>query len=135
MEKLIPSQGEGEQFIKFGGPCPAAPHPLLCCTFENDLALLGGVFVESATAMSNGCCLDSPFESETDTPKLKLPAAVGVPEMFPVFVSNWIPPGSCPDLSEKEYGAVPPLTPRVAPYATPTEAEAGTGTIVRLELE
>jgi hypothetical protein len=102
MEKLIPSQGEGEQFIKLGGPCPAAPQPLLFCRFENDFALFGGGFVESTTVICKGCCLDSPFESATETAKLKVPGAVGVPEMFPVFASNWIPPGSCPDLSKKE---------------------------------
>src|ERR1700733_5964791 len=31
IEKVMPSQGEGEQSTKFGGPCPYWPHPPLCC--------------------------------------------------------------------------------------------------------
>jgi len=37
MEKVIPSQGEGEQSTKLGGPWPYCPQPPLRCTFENEL--------------------------------------------------------------------------------------------------
>src|SRR5215469_686842 len=37
--KEIPSQGEGEQFTKLGGPCAYWPHPALACTPLNDVPL------------------------------------------------------------------------------------------------
>ena len=54
--------------------------------------------------------------SETCTAKLKLPAAVGVPEIAPALLSER-PPGSFPDLTVQEYGAVPPVADKVVLYA------------------
>ena len=88
----MPLQGEGEQSTKFGGPCPNWLQPPLCCTFENelpppDVVGAGGAGGGGAglleTVICKGCCLDSPLESETETAKVKLPLALGVPEMVP----------------------------------------------------
>ena len=45
--------------------------------------------------------MDTPLESETKMAKLKLPVAVGVPEMVPVAVPRSKPVGNAPDASEK----------------------------------
>jgi hypothetical protein len=48
----MPSQGDGEQSTKFGGPCPNCPHPPLCCKFENELcALAAGTGVMATVAV------------------------------------------------------------------------------------
>jgi hypothetical protein len=41
-------------------------------------------------------CADE-LESTTETPNEKLPLAVGVPEMTPVFAARLSPAGSCPE--------------------------------------
>jgi hypothetical protein len=41
-------------------------------------------------------CTDE-LESTTETPNEKLPLAVGVPEMTPVFAARLSPAGSCPE--------------------------------------
>jgi hypothetical protein len=124
IEKEIPSQGEGEQSTKFGGPWPYWLHPALCCKFESedppleatgDVVAVGeGVFgggvaggglvgagvlalLAFATVTTSDCSLDAPLESETETPKLKLPLAVGVPEIVPVLSASDTPCGSWPD--------------------------------------
>jgi hypothetical protein len=43
MENAIPSQGDGEQSTKFGGPCPNCPHPPALCSSENVFPLGGGL--------------------------------------------------------------------------------------------
>ena len=40
---------------------------------------------------------DCADESVTETPKEKLPLAVGMPEMMPVFGARVSPAGSCPE--------------------------------------
>src|ERR1700719_4602045 len=123
IEKEIPSQGEGEQSTKFGGPWPYWLHPPLCCKFESevppletgDVGVVGdGVFgggvaggglvgaglvaaAALATVTTSVCSLDAPLESETETPKLKLPLVVGVPEIVPVLSASDTPNGNCPD--------------------------------------
>jgi hypothetical protein len=62
------------------------------------------------TPICNGWSFDTPLESTTETAKLKLPLALGVPETTPVLSPSTMPGGSWPDSVEKLYGAVPPLT-------------------------
>ena len=50
------------------------------------------------------------FASLTDTVNMNDPACVGIPEMVPVDALMFKPGGSCPDVIENLYGAVPPLT-------------------------
>src|SRR5258707_1958714 len=99
----MPSQGEGEQSLKLGGPCPYCPHPLLCCKLENDFPLppLVPPVPEFATVISNACSLDRPLESETERPKLKFPVAVGVPEIAPLLTARRTPCGNCPDATDR----------------------------------
>jgi len=102
IEKEIPSHGEGEQSTKFGGPWPYLTHPLLLCKFESEVpplpGLVGvgevGAVGASATFRARVCSLDAPVESETETLKLKLPLAVGVPEIVPVASARLRPCGS-----------------------------------------
>jgi len=54
-----------------------------------------------ATVICNACSFESPLESATETPKLKLPLAVGVPEIVPVLPPRTTPAGSSPDAVEK----------------------------------
>jgi hypothetical protein len=37
IENEIPSQGDGEQSTKFGGPCPYCPQPPAFCKFPNEV--------------------------------------------------------------------------------------------------
>jgi len=115
IEKEIPLHGDGEQSTKFGGPWPYWLQPPLCCKFENEfppLPVLGGVgagevgggvpvVVASATAICSDCSLEFPLESETETPKLKFPLAVGVPEIAPVLSASATPCGSWPETTAK----------------------------------
>lgn len=112
----MPSQGEGEQSTKFGGPCPCCLQPPLCCTLENDFPpfCTTGVVELLDTVICNDCCLDAPLESETEMAKLKLPLAPGIPEMVPEVSLRSTPWGSAPDATAKVYGAVPPVTATVA---------------------
>ena len=61
--------------------------------------LLGGGFVGAgaagwlATAIFNDCSLEFPFAYDTETPKLKFPDALGVPDTFPEVCSRFIPWG------------------------------------------
>jgi hypothetical protein len=56
---------------------------------------------------------EAEFWSVTLTPKLKLPAVVGVPEICPeAEIDN--PGGNCPLASAQVYGGVPPAALRVA---------------------
>src|SRR5579872_7272703 len=111
IENSIPSQGEGEQSTKFGGPCPYCPQPPTFCKFVRAVPPLefplgaglgagaglgtgagaGAGAGACAIAICNDCCLESPLASETDTPKLKFPAAVGIPETAPVALSRLTP--------------------------------------------
>jgi hypothetical protein len=104
----MPSQGEGEQSTKFGGPCPNWFQPPLRCRFENEFppfcppGVVGaGVIGLLETVICNGCCLDTPLESETEMAKLKLPLALGVPEMVPELSLRSTPWGSAPEAIEK----------------------------------
>jgi len=91
---------------------------------------------------------DGVEESETCTVKLNWPDAVGVPLTTPVVFDNDNPDVNVPDTTMKLYGAMPPVTFKVAEYADPTAAVAklppenciGTGLFVlfvffELELE
>jgi hypothetical protein len=108
MEKEIPLHGEGEQSTKFGGPCPNWLQPPLCCTFKNEFpafcppgavgAGVGGLF---DTVICKDCCLDNPLESKTEIAKLKVPLALGVPEMVPEVALRIMPLGSSPAATEK----------------------------------
>jgi len=93
MEKVIPSQGDGEQFTKFGGPWPAADHPTLFCRLVNEFPL----FTIALTTICKGCWSDRPVESDAETVKAKVPAVVGVPEISPLVALSDNPEGSCPD--------------------------------------
>jgi hypothetical protein len=55
-----------------------------------------------ATVICNACCFDTPAASETETEKLKLPLAEGVPENAPVLSAICTPCGSWPEVTEKE---------------------------------
>src|SRR6267143_1216582 len=102
MEKAIPLQGEGEQSTKSGGPCPNWFQPPLRCTLEKEFApfcpLGAGLF---DTVICKDCCFDVPLESETESAKLKVPLALGVPEMVPEVALRTTPFGSSPDAREK----------------------------------
>src|SRR5215469_13785819 len=115
MEKAIPLQGEGEQSTKLGGPCPYWFQPPELCKFESWFPvlplLLLGVGVDGgggelgaggcATLICNDCCLESSLASETVTPKLKLPAPVGVPDTLPDVASRFTPGGNWPEVTAK----------------------------------
>ena len=75
-----------------GGVSPYACHPPFCCRFENELPVL--VTGAAETAICKDCCLDSPLESAVEMAKLKLPEAVGVPEMLPLAAPRSRPAGS-----------------------------------------
>jgi hypothetical protein len=49
-----------------------------------------------------------PNESVTVMVKLKVPVAVGVPEMTPLDVLSVVPVGSAPEVTANVYGDVPP---------------------------
>ena len=53
------------------------------------------------------------LESITVTPKVKLPADMGVPEIAPEAADTLRPGGSCPEDTLQVYGAVPPAMVRV----------------------
>src|SRR3954453_5972343 len=59
-------------------------------------------------------------ESVSDTEKLKVPKAVGVPEMVPVTGSRVSPGGRLPLITAQVTGALPPNDCNVAVYVTPT---------------
>ena len=50
----------------------------------------------------------------------EVPAVVGVPVTVQLFGVNVNPAGSVPTVTEQAYGAVPPVTPIVPVYGTPT---------------
>jgi hypothetical protein len=52
--------------------------------------------------------------SVTVAVKLKVPLAVGVPEIWPVLVESVRPAGRLPVLIDQAYGAVPPVASREA---------------------
>src|SRR5215472_620373 len=54
-----------------------------------------------ATLICNDCCLKSSLASETVTPKLKLPAPVGVPDTLPDVASRFTPGGNWPEVTAK----------------------------------
>jgi hypothetical protein len=64
----------------------------------------------------------APCASVTVTPKLVLPAVVGVPEITPVEASRLSPAGREPEVIAQEYGVMPPVAWSVAEYALPTVA-------------
>jgi hypothetical protein len=72
------------------------------------------------------------LESATETVKLKLPFAVGIPEIVPELAPRTTPAGNWPDAREKVYGAVPPATVTEALYVEPTTPEGSDPEIVRL---
>ena len=112
IQNEIPSHGDGEQSTNFGGPCPNWLHPPLPCTCENvfpvlcdvgfvvggfglgGLGLGGFAAAALATVICNPCSFESPLESVTETSKLKLPLAVGVPEIVPVLPPRTTPAGN-----------------------------------------
>jgi hypothetical protein len=61
-------------------------------------------------------------ESLSFTMKVKVPSAVGVPEITPVEVLRERPGGSDPPATDQMYGVSPPVAIRVAEYPTPMEA-------------
>ena len=63
---------------------------------------------------------------------MKFPAVLGVPVIVPALSLRRTPAGSCPEASEKLYGAVPPLTFSVALYAAPTTPDGRVAAILRL---
>ena len=66
---------------------------------------------------------------ESFTCSVNVPAAVGVPVMAPVLVFSVRPPGRVP-VTEKVYGAVPPLTAGAGLFrATPTSPELTAGQV------
>src|ERR1700733_9729777 len=111
IEKVMLSQGEGEQSTKLGGRCPYWPQPPLCCKLVNEFPAAGGAggaggvggaeAAGAATVICPGCSLDCSLGSETARPKVKLPAVLGVPEIAPVAASRARPGGSWPDATEK----------------------------------
>jgi hypothetical protein len=58
------------------------------------------------------------LESVTPTVKLKVPAAVGVPDILPVDAASEMPPGKAPEVILHVYGALPCDAMRVVEYAT-----------------
>ena len=75
---------------------------------------------DGATTMVQVWVSVLPFESTTLDVKVKVPAAVGVPEIAPVVAFSVRPAGNAPELIEKVYGATPPLTFSAAEYDDPT---------------
>lgn len=61
-------------------------------------------------------------ESRTWAVKLKVPAAVGVPEITPVAAFRVRPAGIEPALMDQLYGVKPPVACKVALYAVPATA-------------
>ena len=61
--------------------------------------------------------------------KVKLPPAVGVPEISPVAAWSLSPAGSDPTGIDQLYGPTPPAAASVAEYGTPAVA-AGSATVV-----
>jgi hypothetical protein len=57
--------------------------------------------VEFATVNCTDLSTEAPLESETEMPNVKLPLAVGVPEMIPLLLSMCTPCGSWPDTTAK----------------------------------
>lgn len=51
-------------------------------------------------------------ESATAAVKLKVPLAVGVPEIRPVLVARLRPAGRLPEVIDQVYGVVPPVARR-----------------------
>jgi hypothetical protein len=58
-------------------------------------------------------------ESVTLTVKVKVPAAVGVPEINPPALRGLSPVGRAPETNAQVYGGAPPVAPSVALYAVP----------------
>lgn len=50
--------------------------------------------------------------------KVKVPVALGVPEITPLEVLSVVPVGNAPDVTAKVYGEVPPCALIVSEYAT-----------------
>ncbi len=74
----------------------------------------------AATVMLSGFVATSAVgvvESVTSAVKLNDPAVVGVPEIVPLAAARVRPAGSAPSLTFQSYGAVPPVTVKVAEYA------------------
>ena len=65
-----------------------------------------------AIVMVKDCCAVCCGECESMTPMVKVdsPEAEGVPEIVPVVPLKLKPVGNVPDITEKEYGVVPPET-------------------------
>lgn len=150
----MPSQGEGEQSTKSGGPCPYAAHPTLFCRLVNEFASCPAPLPPPLlpppplplplppllplplpalcefTTSCNDCCFERPLASETETVKPKLPAAAGIPENVPLVAPRTTPDGNSPEGAAKRYGAVPPVTVSVLWYAVPTVAEGSVFEIV-----
>lgn len=77
--------------------------------------------VHATTASVKALAPEHPCASVAVTVKGKLPAAVGVPESTPEEPLRLRPAGRTPAVTEKVYGAVPPLAEIVWPYATDTD--------------
>jgi hypothetical protein len=111
IQKEIPSQGDGEQVHKVWRSLSELTPPAAALQTGIELPAfcplvgvaggagvgevgVGGADAEAlATVICSGCFLDIPFESKTETVKLKLPLAAGVPEIVPVWLPRSTPPG------------------------------------------
>jgi hypothetical protein len=56
---------------------------------------------------------DGAVESVACKVNVAVPAAVGVPPIWPVAAFKVKPPGSAPELTDHEYGVVPPVADKV----------------------
>lgn len=83
---------------------PAGSELVVTCSVDGPVVIDSGCVV---------CCVGVEL-SITSTVKLEVPGEpVGVPEISPVEVLRVNPAGSDPELSDHEYGVVPPEAPSV----------------------
>jgi hypothetical protein len=81
--------------------------------------ILTGVTASVMLSAWVAVCAVGVVESVTLTVKLKVPDAVGVPEIEPVEAVKLSPAGNEPELMLQMYGVVPPVAASVAVYAVP----------------
>src|SRR5208283_5897626 len=92
------------------------------CPVGSDVVVICTGATPAATVIVNACvavCAVGVVESVTLAVKLKVPVAVGVPEIVPVAADNVRPVGNAPELMLQLNGVVPPLAPIVVEYAVP----------------
>jgi hypothetical protein len=86
-----------------------------------DVETVNGVGAGAAMAierLTDRVCAGLP-PSRTDTVKLLVPVAVGVPEIRPVAGARLSPAGRLPALTDQVYGVVPPLACSRFEYVVP----------------